>query len=115
MEGNDNNFGPFFNNSVRYQQVYSASQFPSSSGPLKITQIAFRPDGSVTDPTLIIRFTVSASISPRRARHPALSAPVFASNVGADNTTVFNSFVFPSMRQLPDRREGPKTLPWHLL
>ena len=32
VEGNDNNFGPFFNNSVRYQQVYSASQFPSSTG-----------------------------------------------------------------------------------
>jgi hypothetical protein len=25
FEGNDANFGPFFDNSVRYQQVYSAS------------------------------------------------------------------------------------------
>jgi hypothetical protein len=94
VEGNDNNFGPFFNNSVRYQQVYSASQFPSSSGPLKITQIAFRPDGSVTDPTLIIRFdSVRIDLSTTSAT-PSTLSPVFASNVGADNTTVFNSFVF---------------------
>jgi len=42
-EGNDNNFGPFFNNSVRYQQVYSASQFPSSPVPLEITGIPSGP------------------------------------------------------------------------
>jgi hypothetical protein len=94
VEGNDNNFGPFFNNSVRYQQVYSASQFPSSTGPLRITQIAFRPDGSVTDPSLIIRFdSVRIDLS-TTSRTPSTLSTLFASNVGADDMTVFNSFVF---------------------
>jgi hypothetical protein len=94
VEGNDNNFGPFFNNSVRYQQVFSASQFPSSTGPLMITQIAFRPDGSVADPSLIIRFdSVQIDLS-TTSRTPSTLSTLFASNVGADDTTVFNSFVF---------------------
>jgi hypothetical protein len=94
VEGNDSNFGPFFNNSVRYQQVYSASQFPSSEGPLMITQIAFRPDGSVTDPSLIIRFdSVRIDLSTTSSTPSTLST-LFASNVGADDMTVFNSFVF---------------------
>jgi hypothetical protein len=93
-EGNDDNFGPFFNDSVRYQQVYSASQFPSSGGPLRITQIAFRPDGSVTDSSLIIRFdSVRIDLS-TTGRTPSTLSTDFASNLGADNTTVFNSFVF---------------------
>jgi len=94
MEGNDNNFGPFFNNSVRYQQVYSASQFPSSTGPLMITQIAFRPDGSVTDPSLIIRFdSVRIDLS-TTSRTPSTLSTLFANNVGADDVMVFNSFEF---------------------
>ena len=94
VEGNDNNLGPFFNNSVRYQQVYSASQFPSSEGPLRITQITFRPDGSVTDPSLIIRFdSVRIDLS-TTSMTPSTLSTLFASNVGADDMTVFNSFVF---------------------
>ena len=94
VEGNDDNFGPFFNDSVRYQQVYDASQFPSSIGPLRITQIAFRPDGSVTNPNLIIRFdSVRIDLSTTSSTPGTLSS-VFANNVGADNMTVFNSFVF---------------------
>jgi hypothetical protein len=34
--------------SVRFQQVYDASQFSALSGPMLITQIAFRPNGSAT-------------------------------------------------------------------
>ncbi len=84
VEGNDNNFGPFFNNSVRYQQVYSASQFP----------IAFRPDGSVTNASLIILFdSVRIDLS-TTSRTPSTLGTLFASNVGADDMTVFNSFVF---------------------
>jgi hypothetical protein len=93
VEGNDSNFGPFFDTSVRYQQVYSAAQFPSP-GPLMITQIAFRPDGSVTDPALIIRFdSVRIDLSTTSSTPSTLST-VFASNVGANNQTVFNSFEF---------------------
>ena len=94
VEGNANNFGPFFNNSVRYQQVYSASQFPSSTGPLMITQIAFRPDGSVANPSLTLIFnSVQIDLSTTSSTPGTLST-TFASNVGADNVTVFNSFVF---------------------
>jgi hypothetical protein len=94
VEGNDSNFGPFFNNSVRYQQVYSASQFSSSAGPLQITEIAFRPDGSVTDPTLFLRFdSVEIDLS-TTSRTAATLSTDFASNAGADIMTVFNSFVF---------------------
>ncbi|HEY7388923.1 MAG TPA: PEP-CTERM sorting domain-containing protein [Bryobacteraceae bacterium] len=92
MEGNDNNFGPFFDNSVRYQQVYSASQFPT--GPVTITGIAFRPDGSVTDSSLIIRFdSVRFDLSTTSSTPGTLSTQ-FANNVGPDDSTVFNSFVF---------------------
>jgi hypothetical protein len=91
-EGNDANFGPFFDSSVRYQQVYSASQF-AASGPLMISQIAFRPDGAVTDATFHLVFnSVQIDLSTTSSTPGSLS-PVFASNVGADNATVFNSFV----------------------
>jgi hypothetical protein len=93
-EGNDNNFGPFFNNSVRYQQVYSASQFPASTVPLEITGISFRPDGSVNDPSLTLIFdSVQIDLSTTGAT-PASLSTTFADNVGADDKTVFNSFVF---------------------
>ena len=95
-DGNDNNFGPFFNNSVRYQQVYAASQFPSSTGPLMITQIAFRPDGSVTDASLKIFFNTARIDLSTTSGTPTTLSPVFANNVGADDKTVFNSFVFTS-------------------
>lgn len=92
VEGNDSNFGPFFSNSVRYQQVYSASQFPT--GPLTITQIAFRPDGSVADPSLFIRFDAVRIDLSTTTSTPSTLSTLFADNVGADDTTVFNSFVF---------------------
>lgn len=92
-EGNTSNFGPFFDTSVRYQQVYSASQFPST-GPLSITQIAFRPDASVTSSSLFLFFnSVRIDLSTTSSTPGALST-VFANNVGADNMTVFNSPVF---------------------
>ena len=94
VEGNDNNLGPFFNNSVRYQQVYSASQFPSSSGPLMITQIAFRPDGSLTDPSLILIFNSVRIDLSTTSSTPSTLSTTFANNVGPDNMTVFDSFVF---------------------
>lgn len=94
VEGNDDNFGPFFSNSVRYQQVYSASQFPSSMGPLLITQIAFRPDGAVTDPFLFVVATSVRMDLSTTSSAPATLSTVFANNVGADNKTVFDNFVF---------------------
>jgi hypothetical protein len=93
-EGNDSNFGPFFSNSVRYQQVFAASQFSSFTGPMKITQIAFRPDGAVTDASLIARFdSVRIDLSTTKSTPSTLSTQ-FANNVGGDDKTVFDSFVF---------------------
>jgi hypothetical protein len=104
-EGNDQNFGPFFNNSVRYQQVYSASQFPSSAVPLEITGISFRPDGAVAGASLILFFdSVQIDLSTTSATPGALDT-VFANNVGADDKTVFNSFVF---MHAPITGAGPK-------
>jgi hypothetical protein len=94
VEGNDSNLGPFFDTSVRYQQVYSASQFPSATGPLMITQIAFRPDGSVTDPNLFISFNSVRIDLSTTSSTPGTLSTTFANNVGADNATVFDGFVF---------------------
>jgi len=92
-EGNDANLGPFFDASVRYQQVYSASQF-GASGPVTISQIAFRPDGADSGASLIIFFnSVQIDLS-TTARTPTTLSTTFASNVGPDNATVFNGFVF---------------------
>ena len=91
-EGNDSNFGPFFSSSVRYQQVYSFSQFPTS-GPLTITQISFRPDGSVAGPTLFIVGTTAQISLSTTSRAPGTLSTVFADNVGPNVQTVFNGFV----------------------
>jgi hypothetical protein len=52
LEGNTHNYYPFnmggspggAGDSQRYQQAYGASDFAAVSGPVLITQIAFRPD-----------------------------------------------------------------------
>jgi hypothetical protein len=92
-EGNDANLGPFFDTSVRYQQVYSASQF-GSTDPLTISQISFRPDGAVSDADLTVFFTSVRIDLSTTSRTPATLSSTFADNVGADNATVFDSFVF---------------------
>jgi hypothetical protein len=91
-EGNSSNYGPFFSTSVRYQQVYSSSQFPYT-GPLTITQISFRPDGSVGDPTLFfVNTNVHVELS-TTAKGPSTLSTVFADNVGADHQTVYDGAI----------------------
>jgi len=92
VEGNTNNGFPFnLDNfsvtSQRYQQVYASSQFPA--GPLLITQIAFRPSagaGAAFSSTLP---NIRIDLSTTSAAPDALST-TYASNVGADDATVFN-------------------------
>jgi hypothetical protein len=91
-EGNDSNLGPFFNTSVRYQQIYSASQF-GSTVPLTISQIAFRPDEAVSSADLTVFFTSVRIDLSTTSRTPATLSTTFADNVGADNATVFDTFV----------------------
>jgi hypothetical protein len=107
VEGNDDNFGPFFNDSVRYQQIYSASQFPSNAGPLMITQIAFRPDGSVTNANFFLRFDSVRMDLSTTSRTPGTLSTVFADNLGPDVTTVFDSFVF-TITPVTGPAGGPK-------
>ncbi len=89
VEGNSNNAIPFslFWISMRYQQVYSSSEFPA--GPILITQLGFRPDAtfgiafSSTIPN--IQIDLSTTTLPVDGLDTTL-----ANNVGADNTVAFN-------------------------
>jgi hypothetical protein len=70
------------NGGIRYQQVYNASQF---SGPILITQIAFRPDGDGS--TTAFNRTLSninIALSTTSAAEGSLSL------VFANNTTVYS-------------------------
>src|SRR5271156_4295689 len=93
VEGETGNGLPFSNNwfgipSLRYQQVYLASQFSALSGPSLITAIAFRPEG--TDDGTAFSTTlpdVQIDLSTTSAAPGSLSA-TFANNVGVNDTVV---------------------------
>jgi hypothetical protein len=94
VEGASNNGYPFniaaFSyTSMRYQQVFNSAEFSTAGGPMLITGIAFRPDtgsGSAFSSTLS---SVQIDLSTTSASASTLG-PVFASNVGANDTVVFN-------------------------
>jgi hypothetical protein len=94
VEGNSNNLYPFGLAtagvaSQRYQQVYNASDFLSLTGPLLITQIAFRPDvvfGTAFSSTLP---NIRIDLSTTTAAADGLSL-TFANNVGLNDTIVFS-------------------------
>ena len=92
-EGNDLSFDPFSRPS-RLQQVYAASEFSSLSGPLVISQIAFRPD-STQLPTTLPPLDLQISFS-TTTRGPDGLSPFFAQNTGANNTVVYNGSFTPS-------------------
>lgn len=75
----------------RYQQVYKNSDFTSLSGsqPLKITQIAFRPDAKVGSAFSFTLSDIQLDLSTTKAEPDNLST-TFANNVGADDTVVVN-------------------------
>lgn len=108
VEGNSSNGYPFniaaFSlPSQRYQQVYSYAAF---FGPLTITDIVFRPDagfGSSFSSTLA---SVRIDLSTTSATVGALSA-TFASNVGANDTIVFNG-ALSSSSSFTGPSGGPK-------
>jgi len=88
-EGNTNNRLPFHLKtfSVRYQQVYAASEFTALAGPEFITEIAFRPK-SFTEPTYAVTLSnIQINLSTTANGPDALSL-TFANNVGPDDTTV---------------------------
>ena len=102
VEGTDNNGFPFWPlganpPSMRYQQVYAASQFSvlSSEGEA-ITQIAFRADA--TSPMFAAAVSsLQINLSTTSATPDSLST-TFANNVGANDKIVFGPapFLFSS-------------------
>src|SRR5687768_15008009 len=87
-EAPTNNTFPFGSSGVRYQQVYGASEFTSAGGPLVISAMRFRRDGTTGSPfTDTITWTIRLSTT--SAAPDGLSA-TFASNIGGDVVTVFS-------------------------
>lgn len=90
-EGNIDNGYPFsVAETMRYQQVYTASQFGTiAGGGGMITAIAFRPDAvygyAFTHTIANIQVDLSTT-----AAGPGNLSLTFANNVGANDTTVFN-------------------------
>ncbi len=75
---------------MRYQQIYDASQFSALSGAALITQIIFRPDASQFGGACATTYAnIQIDLSTTSATPSTLST-TFASNVGADNTTVLS-------------------------
>jgi hypothetical protein len=83
----------------RFMQVFDASQFAALSGPVLITQFAFRPDaipgpsGPITENFQIFLSTTSRSVA-------GLSS-TFAENIGADNTRVLSGALTLLTANLP--------------
>lgn len=69
---------------MRYQQVYAASQFTALGGAREITQIAFRTH---TQPFSATISNIQIDLSTTTAAPDGLSS-TFAANVGADDTIV---------------------------
>lgn len=81
---------------IRLQQVYPASDFASlPAGYHTITEIAFRPNGSLNQPLTITFNSLLIRLSTTNASPLGLSTR-FADNIGADETTVLNKTLMMS-------------------
>lgn len=83
------NLGLFGRISMRYQQIFDASEFGALSAPELVTQIAFRPDAFSGRPFLSTLTNVQINLSTTTAEPDGLST-TFADNVGGDDTVVFS-------------------------
>jgi hypothetical protein len=94
---------PFFSSGIRYQQVYDHTQFSTLAGPMLLTQIAFRPFGGNTGPFSTTIPNIQIDFSTTAASSTSLSS-TFASNVGANDLTVYSGSLTLSSAQtfLPD-------------
>lgn len=111
VEGNSNNGFPFNITSFgvateRYQQVFGAADF-GAIGPMLVTQIIFRPDAATGAAFSSTLSNVQIDLS-TTARLPDTLNPIFAANVGADNSTVFNGALSLSS-SFTGPAGGPKT------
>jgi hypothetical protein len=113
IEGNSNNCFPFDIQgagcpagvtSMHYQQIYGSATFPV--GAVLISQIAFRPDGSVAGTAFSSTLpNIRIDLSTTSVAPGALSS-TFASNVGADDQIVFSGPL-----SLSSANTGPATGP----
>lgn len=92
VEGNSSNPNPFGFQEIRYQQVYSNSQFVSFGGPRTITGMRLRLNGGDNSGALTTNPNrLRISLSTTSANPDALSNN-FASNLGSDTVLVFSQF-----------------------
>jgi hypothetical protein len=88
--------GPFvlpFGHTIRYQQVYGASDFRVlQSGGGLITEITFLPNPDALIGFWITNIQLNLSTTPQS---PDALSTVFAGNVGADDTVVWGPGLFP--------------------
>ena len=82
----------------RYQQLYSSDQFSTLSGPMLISSVAFRTD-------TIFRGDVTGSLSDIRMKLSTTDrsslSPLFADNIGSDETIVYAGPYAYNLQQLP--------------
>ena len=92
---------------MRYQQVYNASQFGSLAGGGMITAIAFRPDARYGYAFTHTIGNIRIDLSTTTAGPGGLSL-TFANNVGANDTTVFNGALTLSSAFTGSPAGGPR-------
>jgi hypothetical protein len=87
VEGNSDNLYPFNGDPMRYQQVTTASEFPTT--PCWITRIALRPDaagGAAFTATLSnVKIRLSTT-----SKTPSTLSKTFAENTGSDEKVVYD-------------------------
>jgi hypothetical protein len=106
VEGNGENAYPFNVDSMRYQQVYVASNFSELLYPELITQIIFRPDAEYGPAFSATLSNVQINLSTTPASPGSMSF-VFADNVGPDDVVVHSGpLVLTSAASGPI--DGPK-------
>jgi len=107
VEGDSNNAFPFNISSMRYQQVYSSSQFSSFGGPEMITQIIFRPDATTGNAFSSTLPQIQIDLSTTSAT-PATLNTTFSNNVGTDDTVVFGPGPLSLSSSFTGPAAGPK-------
>ncbi|HYV29204.1 MAG TPA: hypothetical protein VFA77_16845, partial [Candidatus Eisenbacteria bacterium] len=102
---NDFAFGSgTLNTSIREQEVYGATEFPS--GTLVIKELRFRPDATYGNAFTTTVSHIQINLSTTSRNHDQLSAN-FADNVGANDTVVFDGPLTISS-QFSGPASGPK-------
>jgi hypothetical protein len=99
VEGNSSSSYPFWDfgtNTVRYQQIYAASEFSNATNGGWIYQLNFRDDSERPYDTYVGFNATLTNVEIRlstTSRTPDGLSPVFSENVGIDQTLVFSNFL----------------------